>query len=174
MSLLKKLLSRLDRIGRLLEDTALVALLCGMMLLAVGQIVLREFFSTGFAWADELVKLLLLWLAMTGSIAASRDDRHIRIDALSHLFPPLAVKVTRVVVDIFAASVCAVIAWHSYRYVLLIDVEFEETVLINTPAWLVHVIVPFAFLLISYRFVVLVLWQLYGIFSQDKPEVIPQ
>ena len=170
--MLKKLLARLDRVGRRLEDAALVLLLCGMMLLAVGQIVLRELFSTGFVWADELVKLMLLWLAMVGSIAASRDDRHIRIDALSHLFPPLAVRITRLIVDSFAAAVCAVIAWHAYRYVRLIDIEFEETVLIDTPAWIAHAIVPLAFLLISYRFVVLVLWQLVGIFSDEEPDEV--
>ena len=170
--MLKKLLARLDRVGRRLEDAALVLLLCGMMLLAVGQIVLRELFSTGFVWADELVKLMLLWLAMVGSIAASRDDRHIRIDALSHLFPPLAVRLTRLIVDSFAAAVCAVIAWHAYRYVRLIDIEFEKTILIDTPAWIAHAIVPLAFLLISYRFVVLVLWQLVGIFSEEEPDEV--
>lgn len=169
---MKKLLSQLDRVGRRLEDAALVLLLCGMMLLAVGQIVLREMFATGFVWADELVKLMLLWLAMVGSIAASRDDRHIRIDALSHLFPPLAIRITRIVVDTFAAAVCAVIAWHAYRYVKLIDLEFEETILIDTPAWIAHAIVPLAFLLISYRFVVLVAWQLVGIFSADEPDEV--
>ncbi|MDX1518285.1 MAG: TRAP transporter small permease [Woeseiaceae bacterium] len=169
---MKKLLSRLDWVGRRLEDTALVLLLCGMMLLAVGQIVLREIFSTGFVWADELVKLMLLWLAMVGSIAASRDDRHIRIDALSHLFPPLAIRLTRIVVDSFAAAVCAVIAWHAYRYVKLVDIEFGDTVLIDTPAWIVHAIVPLAFLLISYRFVVLVVWQLVGIFSEEEPDEV--
>lgn len=169
---MKKLLSRLDRVGRRLEDTALVLLLCAMMLLAVGQIVLREAFSTGFVWADELVKLMLLWLAMVGSIAASRDDRHIRIDALSHLFPPTAIRITRLVVDTFAAAVCAVIAWHAYRYVRLIDIEFEETILIDTPAWIAHAIVPLAFLLISYRFVVLVLWQLVELFSPDAPDEV--
>lgn len=169
---MKKLLSRLDRAGRRLEDTALILLLCGMMLLAVGQIVLREFFSTGFVWADELVKLMLLWLAMVGSIAASRDDRHIRIDALSHLFPPLAVRITRMVVDSFAAAVCAVIAWHAFRFVRLVDIEFGDTVLIDTPAWIAHAIVPLAFLLISYRFTVLVLWQLVDVFSGDEPDEV--
>ena len=64
------------------------------MLLAVAQIVLREAFSTGFVWADELLKLLVLWLAMVGSVAASRDNRHIRIDALSHILPDTAIKLT--------------------------------------------------------------------------------
>ena len=133
-----------------------------MMLLAVGQIVLREIFSTGFIWADELVKLLVLWLAMIGSIAASRDNRHIRIDALSHVLPEVGIRVTRVIVDLFAAVVCGAVAWHSYRWTLQ-EIEFEETVLINTPAWIAHVVVPVAFAIMAYRFVVLVIAEIAGV-----------
>ena len=148
-----QLFRRLDAFGRLAENVALVSLLMGMMLLAVGQIVAREVFNTGFVWADEAIKLIVLWLAMVGSIAAARENRHIRIDLLSHLLPKKAVAVTRVVVDLFAAAVSGTIAWHSWRY-LKLEIEFEDTVLIDTPAWVVHIIVPLAFALISYRFVV--------------------
>lgn len=147
------LLQRLDAFGRLIENVALVALLSGMMLLAVGQIVLREFFNTGFVWADELVKLMVLWLAMVGSVAACRDNRHIRIDLLSHLLPEKAVQLTRIVVDLFAAGVALVIAWHAWRY-LGLEIEFEDTVLVDTPAWVAHIVVPAAFALMAYRFVV--------------------
>ena len=138
----------------------LVTLLSAMMLIAVGQIIAREVFETGVVWADELVKLLVLWLAMVGSIAACRDNRHIRIDALSHVLPPAAVRVIRIVVDTFAAIVCGVIAWHAYRY-LQLEIEFEDTVLVDTPAWVAHVIVPLAFLLLAYRFAVLVVTEIY-------------
>ena len=57
-------LERLERVGSTLETITLVILLTGMMLLAVGQIVLREIFNTGFVWADELIKLMVLWLAL--------------------------------------------------------------------------------------------------------------
>ena len=50
---------------------------------------------------------------MIGSVAASRDDRHIRIDVLSHLLPEGFIKAPRVLVDTFAAGVCAVIAWQA-------------------------------------------------------------
>lgn len=148
------LLSRLDRAGRQLETIALVTLLSSMIVLAVGQIVLREIFSTGIIWADELLKIMVLWLAMVGSIAACRDDRHIRIDAVSHLFPEWLMKITRVLVDVFAAIVCGVIAWQSWRY-LQIEIEFEDLVLVSTPAWIAHIVLPLAFALISYRFVIL-------------------
>ena len=164
---MKAFLSRLDRIGRFAENTALVTLLVAMMILAVGQIVLREVFSTGFVWADELIKLMVLWLAMVGSIAAARDNRHIRIDALSHILPETAIKLTRVLVDVFAAAVCGVIAWHTYRY-LQLEIEFEDSVLIDTPAWIAHLIVPLAFALIAYRFLVSIAWQLYRLIIGDE------
>ena len=140
------------------------------MLLAVAQIVLREVFSTGFIWADELIKLLVLWLAMVGSVAASRDNRHIRIDALSRILPDTAIKLTRILVDLFAVAVCAVIAWFSYQY-LLLEIEFEDKVLIDTPAWIAHLIVPLAFAVISYRFAVSIAWQVYSLITGDESEV---
>ena len=160
-------LARLDRIGRLLENVALVTILTSMIVLAVGQIVLREVFETGIIWADELIKLMVLWLAMIGSIAACLDDRHIRIDALSHLLPDWLVNVTRLIVDAFAAVVCVVIAWHAWRY-LQLEIEFADQVPVDTPAWIAHVVIPLAFILMSYRFIVLVLKKTYGMMSGEK------
>lgn len=154
----KQLLERLDRLGSSLETVVLVSMLTAMMVVAVGQIVMREVFGTGFGWADELIRLMVLWLALVGSIAACRENRHIRIDALSHVLPDSAVKVLRVVVDLFAAVVCAVIAVQAWRY-LQVEIEYGDTVLIDTPAWLAHAIMPAAFALISYRFLVAVIRQ---------------
>jgi len=50
--------------------------------------------------------------------------------------------------------VCGVIAWQAWRY-LQLEIEFEDVVLVNTPAWIAHAVIPAAFLLISYRFVIL-------------------
>ena len=149
-------LARLDQAGRLVENVLLVTLLGGMMLVAVGQVIAREIFETGFFWAGELVRLMVLWLAMIGSIAACRENRHIRIDAISHLLSDRAVGIVRMLVDTFAAIVCGVIAWNAWRY-LQLEIEFEDTVLIDTPAWVAHLVVPVAFALLSYRFLVLVL-----------------
>jgi TRAP-type C4-dicarboxylate transport system permease small subunit len=124
-----------------------------MMLVAVGQIVMREGFGTGFGWADELVRLMVLWLAMIGSIAACRENRHIRIDALSHVMPDIAVDLIRILVDVFAAFVCSVVALQAWRY-LQIEIEYDDTVLVNTPAWIAHTIMPAAFALMAYRFLV--------------------
>ena len=146
-----KVLVRLERFGTAAENTILVLLLIAMIALAVGQIVLREVFDTGIIWSDELVKLLVLWIAMLGSVAASRDDRHLRIDVLSHALSEKMVVVSRLIVELFAAAICGMVAFHAYRW-LQIEVEYEDTVLIDFPAWLAHGILPVAFVLMTYRF----------------------
>lgn len=162
-------LDRLERAGRFLETVALVTLLSALILLAVGQIVLRELFSTGFVWADVLIKLMVLWLAMVGSIAAVRENRHIRIDALSHVLPKLVVAITRVLVDLFAACICGVLAWQTWRY-LQVEIEYQDMVLVNLPAWIAHSVLPAAFLLISFRFLVLIVKQIGNIVTRSYLE----
>ncbi len=151
----------------------LVGLLSAMMLLAVNQIVMREVFNiTGFVWAEELIRLMVLWLALVGSIAACRENRHIRIDALSHILPDMAIRIVRIGVDLFAAVVCGVIAVQAWRY-LQIDIEYEVTVMVDTPAWIAHSIMPVAFALISYRFMVSIVQQLIE-FNSASPQVAPE
>ena len=88
---------------------------------------------------------------MIASIAASRSDRHLRIDVVSHFVPEKLARLPRLVVDAFAAAICGVLAWQSFRFVML-SIEFEDTVLVNVPSWIAHSILPFAFALMSYRF----------------------
>jgi C4-dicarboxylate transporter DctQ subunit len=163
---IKPLLSRLEKAGSAIETVMLVSMLTAMMIVAVGQIIMREAFSTGFGWADELVRLMVLWLAMVGSIAACRENRHIRIDALSHVLPDIAVDLIRILVDVFAAFICGVIAFQAWRY-LQIEIEYDDTVLVDTPAWIAHSIMPVAFALMAYRFSIGALQQVGDLMSED-------
>ena len=65
----------------------------------------------------------------------------------------------------FAAVVCCVVAWQAWRY-LQLEIEFEDTVVINTPAWLVHAIVPVGFAVTGYRFFVGAVRKAFGVESE--------
>ncbi|MCB1844687.1 MAG: TRAP transporter small permease [Halioglobus sp.] len=144
-------LGQLERWGTAAENAALVLLLGGLMLLAVGQIVMRIFFNAGFVWMDEFLKLMVLWIALIASVAASRSGRHLRIDVLSHFMPERLSRLPMFIAEGFAAGICGTLAWQSMRFVKL-SYEFGDTVLVDTPAWLAHGIMPIAFGLMSYRF----------------------
>jgi len=156
------LLQRLESWGTAVENGVLVLLLTSMIILAVGQIVLRLFFSIGFVWADELISLIVLWIAIVASVAAARSDKHLRIDAVSHFVPHKYARFPRIIVDAFAAGICAFLAWQGWRYLQLLN-EFDEFVLTDVPAWIVFGIVPLAFALMAYRFALHVARGVFGV-----------
>ena len=167
---MKKLLDSLERAGKLAENTALLVLLGAMIGISVFQIVNRQLLGGSFSlsWADELVKMIVLWLAMVGSIAACRDNKHIRIDLITHILSGPVVAWIKIVVDLFAAGVCAMIGWQAWRLVRE-EMGWGDVILGDVPLWIAHAIVPLAFILISYRFMVRVLALLHGIF---RPQAV--
>src|SRR5690606_26397511 len=95
----------------------LVVFLTGLIVLASSQILLRNVFSLGIAWADGLIRLAVLWLALVGAMAASRDRRHIRIDVVTRLLPPPLQRAAAVLRNLFTAAVCALLARYSWAFV---------------------------------------------------------
>ncbi len=167
------LADRLERWGTAAENATLVILLGSLMLLAVGQIAMRIFFSFGFIWADELIKLFVLWIALVASVAASRSDRHLRIDVLSHFVAAKYARFPRIIVDLFAGIICGVLAWQSWRY-LQLTIEFEDTVLVDLPAWIAYGLLPLTFVLMCYRFLLLSGSTLMRIIRPDPEQEAPQ
>ena len=144
-------LARIRRILMGIEDGLLVFTLCAMILLAVSQILLRNLWDSGISWGDPTLRVLVLWLALLGAMAATRDGNHIRIDILSHYLPPTLRRLMRRLTDLFAALVCALLAWHSGRFVRF---EWEDGSLLfgSVPAWVCELILPLGFGVMALRF----------------------
>jgi TRAP-type C4-dicarboxylate transport system permease small subunit len=162
------ILGRLERTGKFLEDALLVAILAAMILLAATQILLRNVFDIGFIWTDELLRLLVLWIAVAGALAASRSDRHISIAVLDRFLPDVAQKATKLALDLFTAAVCALIAWHSLAFVLTTR-EFGDTMLGGFPAWILQAIMPAGFALMAWRYTLFALRALTGVRMPGGP-----
>ena len=137
------------------EDALLVVILSGMIVLASGQIVLRNFFDIGFIWSDEALRLMVLWLAVAGAVAASRDDKHINVEVLDRFLPGRVKTLKDALIHGFTAGICGVVAWHSFLFVRTSH-EFGDVLLGGTPAWLLQAILPVGFGLIAYRYTLFV------------------
>lgn len=155
------LLGRLERFARFLEDCSVVLILLTMVSIAGAQIVLRNFFDSGFAWGDELLRILVLWVGLVGAVVASREKRHVKIDILSRFLNPTGKRVAEFITHLFTSAVCLIVAWHAWVFVQG-SIEFKETVLGQTPAWIFQSILPIAFGLIGYRYAVFALKALLG------------
>lgn len=162
-------LDRADRLGRGIENLLLAGLLAAMLLLAGGQILLRNLGDGGFPWADEALRIMVLWLAMLGGMAASRDNRHIAIDALARILPARWQALTGAIVAALTSAVCLLIGWHAAVFVGE-SREFGDKLLGELPAWLFQLILPVAFTLIGYRYAIWTLKQLRALFAPEPAE----
>jgi TRAP-type C4-dicarboxylate transport system permease small subunit len=153
--------SRADRAARALETWLIVAVLGGLILLGAAQIVLRNFFSIGFAWSDGVARLAVLWLGLLGALAASRDGRHITMGALARWLPSGARLVAGLCADLFGAVVSGALAWFSWVFVSDAR-EFGDTLLGDVPAWWLQSIMPVAFALMAWRFAIAAVKRLRG------------
>jgi TRAP-type C4-dicarboxylate transport system permease small subunit len=156
-------MQRLEKVGRTVEDAVLVIILSGMILLAAGQIVARNFFDFGFIWSDELLRMLVLWIAVAGAVAASRTDKHINIAILDRFLPPRLNDVVKIIIDLFTAGVCAVVTWYSINFVRT-SYEYGDVLLGDVPAWILQLVMPVGFGLISWRYTLFFLKRLAGQF----------
>ncbi|MFT3806198.1 TRAP transporter small permease [Arenimonas sp.] len=147
--MLKRLLTGLHRA----EDLLLAALLGGLLLLALAQIGLRIFFSSGLGWAEPVSQMGVLWLALLGALGAARSNRHIAIDAFPRLLPPLWRRAAWVVSHIATAVVCALLAWYGWG---MVQLEREAPMLFAEvmPSWGPMLVFPAGFGLLSLRFLI--------------------
>jgi len=147
---LKRILQALSRI----ENAALITLLGLMVLLAGSQIIFRNLLDFSILGIDPFLRMLVLWVALLGAVAASRENRHISIDLFSRLLSPRALALVRMATDAFTVTVCVLIAWHAARFVAS-ERESGDMLTALIPMWVAQLILPLAFALIALRYLLL-------------------
>ncbi len=148
------MLIRLLHVLRRAEEGFILLLLSLMVLLAGAQILLRNVWESGIAWGDPMLRVLVLWVGMFGAMLASRSNQHIRIDVLSRYLPANWHRHNESVTNLFSAAVCALLAWHSARFVYSEWLDGAE-IFPGVPVWLSESILPLGFSVIALRFAIL-------------------
>ncbi|MCP3849057.1 MAG: TRAP transporter small permease [Gammaproteobacteria bacterium] len=87
-----------------------------LLLLAIIQIVFRNFFEMGFSQIDIISRHLILFIIFMGAALVSEQNRHIKIDVLTHF---LSARQKQLLVRpflFFCAAVTASFAWYSIGF----------------------------------------------------------
>lgn len=134
-----------------LEDLIVVVLLLAMISLAVTQIVLRNGFDSGLPWADSLLRVLVLWIALAGAVVGSRQQQHISMDLLTRFLAPGGRRVVQVLTDTATAILCVLLAWYCLGFVRM-EREAPSMAFATVPTWWCESIMPVAFGLIALRY----------------------
>lgn len=115
------------RFGYLFEDTITAVTLLMMALLPVIEFTGRKFFGVGIPGAIDYLRHGTLLLGFVAAVAATREDRNLKIAALDMLLPAWLKEPARLVAACATLMICTALAWAS---ILLVMAEAPAA-----PAW---------------------------------------
>jgi TRAP-type C4-dicarboxylate transport system permease small subunit len=142
---------RIDEVVGRIEQILLVILLSALILVAFSQIVLRNFFATGIAWGDAFVRSLVLWTGFIGATIATREGKHIGIDALSRWLSPRGSAAVAIIIHAFSFAVCCFLAFAALKFVNN-EFQMKGVAFLGVPSWVTETILPATFAMMAIRY----------------------
>ena len=136
-----KILDLLDKILTFFEEWTLFATVMVALVALFISVVLRYGFNYSLAWADELVREVIIYTTFIGCGAAVKNRSMIKIDASVQLLPKLKMPLTyfsNFVIMIFATMMI-------YYGVLMVELQYrtqQKTIIMEIPLVILYAILP--------------------------------
>jgi len=139
------------------DEFLAVAMLAVLGALLAAQVLLRFVFGLGYAWMEEIVRMLFIWVIFLGAVVAMRGNLHIRVEAGLLLFPLKFRPVVAWLGDLALFAFCLAMTWHGIELVVsTLDMDFRLTSTRISMFW-PYLIIPLSFGLQALR---LALWHM--------------
>ena len=112
--------------------------LCGITLLALviinfGNVLSRYFFHMSWAFTEEFMMLLFVWLTMLGTVIGFRRGEHLGLTVLSGIVPPL-VKILFILVSTVATIFLMSVIFRTGISMIQMQMRFNQTTpVLNIP-----------------------------------------
>ncbi len=147
------LLLRIEKAIVRLNKVVMVLSLATMIILGFLQIILRNFFDSGFSWADIVVRSLVLWVGFTGAVIATSSGHHIAIGALLRFLPEGWKRRVHVVISLIVSVICIFLTIASVKFIGF-EIESGAVLFGSVPLWVSELIIPMTFAFLAYQFFV--------------------
>ncbi len=145
-----EILCRSIRVYDRLERWTIVLMMVVMVLFAIYQIVLRNFFSTGIVWGDIFLRHMVLWIGFLGACRATAEGRHIHIDLAALISEGRFRSLLGLFRVVFLSAVCAVLFYASWVF-LGDERSSGYFAFLDIPYWWLQTIFPLSFMVMTLR-----------------------
>jgi len=124
---------------KILRTASVIAavLMVGCMLIGIFS---RYVLDSSVAWAEEIALLAFAWMTFLTAAAAIEDDSHVKINALTDLFPKTVQKILEVAIWMMAALIGAYMVYTGLEYVAF--TFGQKSPAVRYPSWLRDINVP--------------------------------
>jgi TRAP-type C4-dicarboxylate transport system permease small subunit len=121
------------------------ALLAALLICVLLGVVTRGLGSP-LIWTDEAARMLMVWLASTGWILASRRRAHVRVRFFQDMLPPRAWRGAETTIQLLTVVLGLVVSWFAVVLVWK-NLDLEATSLPISMAWLYVPMIPAGFVI---------------------------
>lgn len=143
------------RLLRTVERTVLVALFLSMVTLYTGSVITREIggsFASRFAWIEEAVRIMNLFLVFLALGLALERGKHVGITTLRDRLPPAALKAVQRLIDIAGIGFCLYVAWLAVGLVQFVLRSGQSSPTLGVPMGVIYMAPVAGFLLLALRY----------------------
>src|SRR3990167_1494427 len=145
--MVKSILKGLDKIDVCLsffEKGLICVSLSVMLIIAILQVILRNIFDSGIEWGDVFIRHMVLFLLFFGASLSTRNKSHIQMDVSSKITPQRFKPVIFFLINSYFLKAAWIFAG---------DEKASGSILFGqVPTWFFIAIMPIGFSIISFRF----------------------
>ncbi|MFA1820095.1 TRAP transporter small permease [Virgibacillus oceani] len=142
------------RKGLSIIDWWFESLAVSAFMLAIGvmfiQIVSRYFFQSPFMWAEEIARLLFVWIVYLGVPVAIKRHANIAVDYFIQYLPDKFNKRLKVTLYIFAAVFSLIIAYFGLLMILENMHMSIRTLPISQAIWYIPIVLGFLMMAVNF------------------------
>ncbi len=111
-----KIIYRLKHALILFEKFVAAGSLLLLLIMAIIQIISRNFFDTGFSHMEVVSRHLILFIIFMGAALVSEQNRHIKIDVLVHFLKPAQQKKLIKPLLLLSSVISGILAWYAVSF----------------------------------------------------------
>ena len=147
-------LKKLGGIYNKLEEIVLVVMLSGSLLVLFVNVILRYCFNSSIYGADELARILFIWMSWLGISIGERKSEHIRIDMLVNVLHGVPQKLVKVLANIITLGILLVLAWEGIGVVSAYASRGVTTPMYHIPQAAIYASLPYSCAVMSIRLII--------------------
>lgn len=139
------------RIPTVIEEATAVACMALLVLITLGNVLVRYFTDASFAWTEEISVFLMVVMTFAGASAAASRDQHIRIEYFYENGSAGRQRLLKILCAVFTALLFIALAL-LFAQVVRDEIKYAETTMgLGVPRWWYSIWVPPLSLAIALR-----------------------
>lgn len=144
----------MEKLNKVLSKIEYWFLGVGIILIAVIlgiNVIMRYVFSTGFTWAEEAARYIMVWITFVGASVCAYKGGNISIDSIMGILSERGKKILTIITIIVSIVFLAIFSYLSAKLTVQALQTNQLTPAMDIPMFFVYLSMPAGGILIIYR-----------------------